>query len=53
VVGSRFRAVVEAEAVVGGIDAVVPVVTGTAFPTGEHVFVADPDDELARGFLLR
>ena len=53
VVGSRFRAVVEDELVVDGVDAVVPVVTGTAFPTGEHVFVADPDDELARGFLLR
>jgi proline racemase len=51
-VGSRFRAVVEDELLVDGMDAVVPVVTGTAFPTGEHVFVADPGDELAHGFLL-
>jgi proline racemase len=53
VVGSRFRAVVEEKVLVDGIDAVVPVVTGSAFPTGEHVFVADADDELARGFLLQ
>jgi proline racemase len=52
-VGSRFRAVVEDEVVVDGMDAIVPVVTGTAFPTGEHVFVAETDDELARGFLLQ
>jgi proline racemase len=53
VIGSRFRAVVEDEVVlVDGRKAVVPVVTGNAFPTGEHVFLADPDDELAAGFLL-
>ena len=52
VVGSRFRAVIEEELVLEGIQAVVPVVTGTAFATGEHLFVADADDELAGGFLL-
>ena len=52
-VGSRFRAVVEDEVLIDGVDAIVPVVTGRAFPTGEHVFVADPDDDLVRGFLLR
>jgi proline racemase len=52
VVGSSFRAVIADEVVVDGIEAVVPVVTGSAFPTGEHVFIADPDDELAGGFLL-
>ena len=53
VVGSRFRAVVEREVDVDGLEAVVPVVTGTAFPTGEHVFVVEADDELASGFLLK
>jgi proline racemase len=53
VVGSRFRAVVEDQLDLHGIEAVVPVVTGTAFPTGEHVFVVDRDDELASGFLLQ
>jgi proline racemase len=53
VVGSRFRAVVEDRVLVDGIEAVVPVVTGTAFPTGEHLFLADAEDELAAGFLLR
>jgi proline racemase len=52
VVGSSFRAVIADELVVDGIQAVVPVVTGSAFPTGEHMFIADPDDELAGGFLL-
>ena len=41
------------ELVIDGREALVPVVTGTAFPTGEHLFVADAEDELAGGFLLR
>ena len=53
VLGSRFRAVVENELTIDGREALVPVVTGTAFPTGEHLFVADAEDELAGGFLLR
>jgi proline racemase len=52
-VGSRFRAVVEDKVIVDGVEAVIPVVTGTAFPTGEHVFLADAEDELAAGFLLQ
>ncbi len=53
IVGSRFRAVIGRELEVDGRPAVVPIVTGTAFPTGEHVFVLDPEDDLAPGFLLR
>jgi proline racemase/trans-L-3-hydroxyproline dehydratase len=52
-VGSRFRAVVEGELDVDGMQAVVPAITGTAYPTGEHVFVLDADDDLAPGFLLQ
>jgi proline racemase len=32
---------------------VVPFVTGTAFQTGEHRFMLDPDDPVAEGFVLR
>ncbi len=53
IVGSRFRAVVDGELEVDGREAVVPVVTGSAYPTGEHVFVLDPEDDLAPGFLLQ
>ncbi len=53
VVGSRFTATISGERTVEGRPAVLPVVTGTAFPTGEHLFVVDPDDDLAGGFLLR
>ncbi|HYX94277.1 MAG TPA: proline racemase family protein [Geodermatophilus sp.] len=52
IVGSTFRAVVEDVTAVHGRRAVVPVVTGRAFRTGEHSFVADPDDDLVP-FLLR
>ena len=52
-VGSQFRArildVVSAE----GRPAVIPLVTGAAFRTGEHTFVADPADDLFPGFVLR
>jgi proline racemase len=32
---------------------IVPVITGMAYPTGEHTFVVDPDDPLTPGFVLR
>jgi proline racemase/trans-L-3-hydroxyproline dehydratase len=52
IVGSRFtaRATVPADSPAG---TVVPVITGMAYPTGEHVFVVDPRDPLTPGFLLR
>jgi proline racemase len=31
----------------------VPSITGIAYPTGEHVFDVDPDDDLVPGFVLR
>jgi len=36
-----------------GRTAVVPEVRGTAFPTGEHVFVLDAEDPVGTGFVLR
>ena len=41
------------ELVAGSLPAVVPIVTGSAFVTGEHRFELDPEDPLAEGFFLR
>lgn len=54
IVGSRFHARVERHVTAAdGRPAVIPVVTGTAHKTGEHLFVADPADQLFPGFVLR
>ncbi|HLE99300.1 MAG TPA: proline racemase family protein [Gaiellaceae bacterium] len=53
IVGSEFRARVVGDAEVAGIPAVVTEVEGTAYRTGEHVFMLDPDDPIGEGFLLR
>jgi proline racemase len=53
IVGSRFHAVVAEEVTAEGRPAVIPVVTGMAYKTGEHVFEVDPDDDLVPGFVLR
>ncbi|HZR39534.1 MAG TPA: proline racemase family protein [Ktedonobacteraceae bacterium] len=37
---------------VGAYDAIIPEVSGTAFITGHHEFIIEPEDELGRGFLL-
>ncbi|MET7402597.1 proline racemase family protein [Dactylosporangium sp. NPDC005572] len=47
IVGSRFTASYPAG------DVVRPVITGMAYPTGEHEFVVDPDDPMTPGFVLR
>ncbi|HET9143098.1 proline racemase family protein, partial [Actinophytocola sp.] len=53
IVGSRFLARVERHLTVHDHPAVIPVVTGTAHKTGEHLFTADPADDLFPGFVLR
>jgi len=53
IVGSEFRARVVGDAEVAGIPAVVTEVEGSAYRTGEHVFMLDPDDPIGDGFLLR
>ena len=53
IVGSRFRARVLREVLAEGRPAVLPLVTGAAYRTGEHTFVADPADDLFPGFVLR
>ena len=53
IVGSRFTARVTSSGPADGFPAVVPSITGIAYPTGEHVFDVDPDDDLVPGFVLR
>lgn len=53
IVGSRFTARVLRAEPADGFEAVVPSITGIAYPTGEHVFDVDPDDDLVPGFVLR
>jgi proline racemase len=53
IVGSEFRARVVGDADVDGTPAVVTEVEGSAYRTGEHTFVVDPDDPIGEGFLLR
>ncbi len=53
IVGSRFLGRVAETLEVGGYEAVVPVVAGTAHETGSHSFVVDPQDTLVPGFVLR
>jgi proline racemase len=53
IVGSRFTARVHTRTTVDGFAAVVPSITGIAYPTGEHAFEVDPDDDLVPGFVLR
>jgi proline racemase len=53
IVGTRFVARIERHVTADGQPAVIPVVTGTAHKTGEHLFVVDPADDLFPGFTLR
>jgi proline racemase len=53
IVGTEFVACVVGEAEVAGRPAVVTEVEGSAYQTGAHQFLLDPDDPLDEGFLLR
>jgi proline racemase len=53
IVGSVFTGAVVSATNVAGLPAVVPQITGMAYPTGEHIFVVDPADPLVPGFILR
>jgi len=49
---SVFGGQVVGQTQVGPYEAIVPEVSGTAFITGRHTFLIDPQDELGRGFFL-
>jgi 4-hydroxyproline epimerase len=49
-IGSRFVGRVEAEAQVGGLQAIIPSVEGSAISTGHNVIWIDPADRFSAGF---
>jgi trans-L-3-hydroxyproline dehydratase len=53
IVGSTFTGWYGETTGVGGHEAVVPTVRGSAHLTGRHTFAVDPTDPLGEGFLLR
>jgi proline racemase len=53
ILGSTFTGQIVGTTEVGGISAVIPEVSGTAYVTGRTELWLDPDDELGAGFLVR
>ncbi|MEM9921045.1 MAG: proline racemase family protein [Bacteroidota bacterium] len=53
ITGSVFTGSVVQEATYGPYKAVIPEVEGSAFITGTHQFVIDPNDPFQEGFFLR
>ena len=53
IVDTVFLASVTASAQVGDLDGVITDVEGSAFLTGHHEFVLDPEDPVGTGFILR
>lgn len=53
IVGSTFTGRAVRRVKYGPCSAVVPEVGGTAFITGRHEFLIDPEDPLGNGFILR
>lgn len=51
-IGSQFKGVIKETTKVGDFDAVVPMITGSAYVTGEATYVIDPDDPLKYGFIV-
>ncbi len=52
IIGSIFKGKVVEETVEGGLPAIVPEITGSAYITGMHTFMIDPDDPFQEGFVL-
>ena len=53
IVNSRFLGRIVGTASADGFDAVIPEVSGNAYPTGEHTFIFEEDDEVGLGFVFR
>lgn len=53
ITGSVFQGSVVGETDFGPFRAVIPEVSGTAYITGEHTFLIDPDDPFREGFIFR
>jgi proline racemase len=52
VIGTRFVGRIVGRTTVGGVEAIVPAISGRAWITGIHQFVLDPDDPFPEGFRL-
>ena len=50
IIGTTFTGRVAARTMVGEYPAIVPEIQGSAWITGDHTFVVDPDDPLHGGF---
>ncbi len=53
IIGSRFIGWISGTTTFGPHPAVIPQVEGSAFITGRHEFLIDPEDPLRDGFILR
>ena len=53
ITGSVFKGSVISEEDYGPFKAVIPQVEGTAYITGAHTFIIDPNDPMKDGFILR
>ena len=51
-IGTLFRGTIRRRSLVGDLPAIVPQIEGSAWITGEHVFLIDDDDPLKDGFVL-
>jgi 4-hydroxyproline epimerase len=49
---SRFTGRVEDAVTIGGYDAIVPSIEGSAVATGHNTIWIDEEDEFAKGFLV-
>jgi proline racemase len=52
IIGTRFTGRVVERTTVGGLEAIVPEIEGSAYITGEHTFIIDGRDPLKEGFRL-
>jgi proline racemase len=53
ITGAVFIGSVESALKYGDLEAVIPCVEGTAYVTGQHEFILDPEDPFTNGFFLR
>jgi trans-L-3-hydroxyproline dehydratase len=52
ILGARFSGRIAGRTMAGSLPAIVPEIDGSAWPTGEHLFLANPADPFAQGALV-
>ena len=52
IIGSTFKCKIIGETAVGDFKAIIPEITGSAYITGMHTFMLDPEDPFPKGFQL-